>query len=1026
MDERSIWLLTEREKELECMYAIDDVLEDKQLSLPDVMNKIVQILPSGFSNPAACRIQIKLSDICFALPDFKETSYLYKTPILMDEKTVGSLQAGYLVEKGREISALLPTEIKIMTAVSSRISQLALNYQREITLILDMLQQVNPNILSNICQKLQVHVNDLEEQTPISLVPTYGEMNTPIPKTEIPDVLEFGHKLVSKAAVFLSSAKIRLLINEWIKEERLSSLVKTIGMRESQVSEILDAVQNYRKQVVPSDNYSPMEKWVLSELAHRFLTTDEKLIDRILDNLSIEDFEPLLMRVVGSSKTTGGIGGKGAGLFIAEHILKQAAKTDPILSDIKTPRTWYIAADQMDEFLKYNHMEEMNAYKYYSISYIRMTYDDNVSKIKNAQLPPHILQMFRILLDELDKTPIIVRSSSLLEDRSQSAFSGKYKSLYLSNQGTKQERLDALIDAVLEVYSSQYNPDSFQYREHRNLLHFSEKMGILIQEVVGTKVGPYYMPLFAGVAFSENPLCWSTRIKREDGLVRMVMGLGTRAVDRVNNDYPLLFSPKNPGFKINQIPEDIKHYSPKYIDLMNLETKAFETVETDEFLKTWGNEVPQLHRLVSVYHDNYIQKKNFMELSPKKDDMVVTFDGVLYDTDFATQITHMFNVLKEKMGVDVDLEFAYDGQNLILLQCRTLNKDFHNEAATIPKHILNADTLFTANRFVANGKFDNIRYIVYVDGDEYNRLENKSDLLAVGEAVGKLNMCLPHRKYILIGPGRWGSRGDIQLGVRVTYADICNTAILIEVAKKKQSYIPEVSFGTHFFQDLVESNISYIPLYPDQEDMIFKEHFFKNRPNHLSALLPQYESLSNVLHVIDLADCHIKKSLSVYMNADLNKAVAFLTKPTTKEDNQNIAYATPDKLDWKESGNDKYWRWRKYMADQIAKSLDFEAYNVKGIYLFGSTDEETAGIGSDIDLLIHFAGNSEQKRALSDWLNGWSLALAKINYLRTGSDSKHGLLDIHFVTDKDIENQDSFAVKLHSVINPATPLRVDK
>lgn len=456
-------------------------------------------------------------------------------------------------------------------------------------------------------------------------------------------------------------------------------------------------------------------------------------------------------------------------------------------------------------------MEELNAYKYNSISYIRMTYDDIVSKIKNLRLTPHIMQTLTILLDDLEQVPIIVRSSSLLEDRSQSAFSGKYKSLYLSNQGTKKERLDALADAILEVYSSQYNPDSFQYREKRHLLHVSEKMGVLIQEVVGTKIGPYYMPLFAGVAFSENAISWSPRIRRESGLVRMVMGLGTRAVDRVNNDYSLLFSPENPGFKINQNPNDVLHYSQKYIDVMNLESSAFETVEVEHLLKTWGHEIPKLSKLVSVYHDEYMQKKNFIDLSPKKDKMVITFDGILMDTDFPKKLSRILTVLKEKMGIQVDIEFAYDGSDLILLQCRTLNQGFYKEAATIPEDISDSDILFTANRYVSNGKIENLRYIVYVDGDAYSNLASKSEMLSVGEAVGKLNMHLPLKKYLLMGPGRWGSRGDIQLGVRVTYADICNTAMLIEVAKKKQSYVPEVSFGTHFFQDLVESNIAYLP-----------------------------------------------------------------------------------------------------------------------------------------------------------------------------------------------------------------------
>ncbi len=707
-------------------------------------------------------------------------------------------------------------------------------------------------------------------------------------------------------------------------------------------------------------------------------------------------------------------------------MLQQAAKTDPLLADIKTPRTWYLTADQFNEFLEYNHMEEMHAYKYHSSAYVRMTYDDIVSKIKHAKLPPRLVKVLEGVLDDLAQTPIIVRSSSLLEDRSQSAFSGKYKSLYLSNQGTRQERLSALADAILEVYSSQYNPDSFQYREQRRLLHFSEKMGILIQEVVGTRIGPYYMPLFAGVAFSENPLCWSPRITRNGGLVRMVMGLGTRAVDRVNNDYPLLFSPQNPGFQINQSPQDILHYSPKFIDLMNLDSGCFETVEAAPFLKEWGAKIPGLHKLVSVYHPEYIQKKNVMELSPQKDPMVITFDGILYDTDFAKKISHMFAVLKEAMGVEVDLEFAHDGKHLVLLQCRSLNKGLQTRAAPIPKNIPRRDILFTANRFVPNGRIENIRYLVYVDGDEYRRLPSKSQLLAVGEAVGQLNMRLPRRRFILMGPGRWGSRGDIQLGVRVTYADICNTVLLIEIAKQQQSYLPELSFGTHFFQDLVESGISYLPLYPGQDEAVLKDRLLKSLPNVLGELLPQYQALSDVLHVVDLAKWEGGKALSVYMNAALNQAVAFFTEQDLNQESTPATELSTEGLEWEEKGDDRYWRWRKYMANQIAMEMDFAAFGVKGVYLFGSTDEETAGMGSDIDLLIHVVGDEAQRAALTQWLEGWSLALAKTNYLRTGCTTDGGLLDVHLVSEEDIRRRDSFALKIHSVMDPATPLRVEE
>lgn len=1028
MDKKSIWMLTEREKELECIYAVDDVLQDKQLSLPTAMNQVVHILPSGFSDPLSCRVKIVLFDVHFSPPDFDLAAHFFEAPILMDEKTVGSIEVGYLVAEDETPPVLLTTEVKIVKAIAARISQLALNSQREINLILDMLQKVDPVILANVCRQLQVYISSMEGHAPKSLqaAPTHGEVNTPLPKRKVPDSLAYGQQLVSKAAAFLSSAEIYELINRWIQEERLFSLVKTVGSREAEVSEVLDAVEKYTRQVTSSGNTSPTEKWLVAELAHRFLTTDERLIDRVIDHLSIEDFEPLLARIIGASKTDGGIGGKGAGLFIAEQILKHEAETDPLLADIKTPGTWYLAADQIDVFLRYNQMEEMYAYKYNSISYFRMTYDDVVAKIKNGRFPSHMMQMLVMILQDLQDVPIIVRSSSLLEDRSNSAFSGKYKSLYLSNKGTKEERLNALVDAILEVYSSQYNPDSFQYREQRHLLHFSEKMGILIQEVVGTKIGPYYMPLFAGVAFSENPLCWSPRITREGGLVRMVMGLGTRAVDRVNNDYPLLFSPQNPGFRINQNPKDVLHYSPRFIDLMNLESGCFETVEVEPFLKEWGDQIPQLHKLVSAYNDDFMQKKNAIELSPKKDHMVVTFEGILMDTDFAKKINRIFAVLKEKMGIQVDLEFAYDGKNLVLLQCRSLNKGIRSEAAPIPRHIPKRDILFTANRFISNGRIEHIRYIVYVDGEAYRQLTNRDQLLAVGEAVGKLNVRLPSRKFILMGPGRWGSRGDIQLGVRVTYADICNTALLIEIAKKQQTYVPELSFGTHFFQDLVESNIAYIPLYPDQEDTVFKEHFLKSQTNQLTRFLPQYEDLSEVLYVIDLAACRTEETLSVYMNAQLNQAVAFFAKNNTKEEEGGSQNLEPGDLDWSEPGEDQHWRWRNYMAGQIAKEMDFKEFGVKGVYLFGSTDEETAGIGSDIDLLIHVTGSDLQRAALSEWLNGWSLALAKINYLRTGFSSEGGLLDVHLVTDEDIAIKDSYALKIHSVLQPATPLRVDE
>ena len=213
-------------------------------------------------------------------------------------------------------------------------------------------------------------------------------------------------------------------------------------------------------------------------------------------------------------------------------------------------------------FVEYNQLEDVYNRKYLEIEQIRREYPHIVQVFKNSSFAPEIMKGLSLALDDLEGRPLIVRSSSLLEDRMGAAFSGKYKSLFLANVGTKGERLNALMDAIAEVYASLFGADPIEYRAERNLLDLHEEMGIMIQEVVGSRVGPYFLPSFAGVAFSNNEFRWSPRIKREDGLVRMVPGLGTRAVDRVGDDYPILVAPGQPGLRVNVTQEEIAPLRP--------------------------------------------------------------------------------------------------------------------------------------------------------------------------------------------------------------------------------------------------------------------------------------------------------------------------------------------------------------------------------------------------------------------------------------------------------------------------------
>jgi hypothetical protein len=391
---------------------------------------------------------------------------------------------------------------------------------------------------------------------------------------------------------------------------------------------------------------------------------------------------------------------------------------------------------------------------------------------------------------------------------------------------------------------------------------------------------------------------------------------------------------------------------------------------------------------------------------------VVTFERLSRQNIMPKKISSILKVLQEALGTPVEIEFASQGDTFFLLQCRPQSRTRREAPVAIPRNVPDRDILFTAHRYVSTGCTPDISHIVYVDPEGYSRLQSKEEMLAVGRAVGRLNQVLPKRGFILMGPGRWGSRGDVKLGVRVTYADINNTAMLIEIARQKGNYVPDLSFGTHFFQDLVESSIYYLPLYPDDDGVQFNESFLADSPNLLTELIPEHAELSKTVRVIEVDDVVPGKVVRVLMNGDEEEAIGLLADGST-----SLGVAAPSS-DYTFRRSDDHWRWRLQMAERIAGALDAEKFAVQGFYVFGSTKNASAGPASDIDLLIHINGSDAQRCALEMWLQGWSLCLAEMNFLRTGYRSD-GLLDVHFITDEDIAQNDSFAAKIGAVTDAA-------
>ncbi|MCJ7717531.1 MAG: nucleotidyltransferase domain-containing protein, partial [Anaerolineales bacterium] len=252
----------------------------------------------------------------------------------------------------------------------------------------------------------------------------------------------------------------------------------------------------------------------------------------------------------------------------------------------------------------------------------------------------------------------------------------------------------------------------------------------------------------------------------------------------------------------------------------------------------------------------------------------------------------------------------------------------------------------------------------------------------------------------------------------VTYSDINNTAALIEVAQKRGDYTPDLSFGTHFFQDLVESSIRYIPLYPDNFGIIFNLDYLMESKNTIKGILPDFAYLEDVIRVIDVKNSSGGQVLQVLMNADKNKAIALIAEESDISDSKSEIISISQTAD-----HDEHWRWRLKSAETIAEKIDTDRFGVKGVYLIGSTKNATAGPKSDIDLLIHFDGSESQKKDLLIWLEGWSLSLSQTNFERTGYKTK-SMLNSIFITDEDIKKRTSYALKIGAVTDAAMPLSV--
>lgn len=757
---------------------------------------------------------------------------------------------------------------------------------------LDDLRRRRPELVERVCRKLLV---DLQRQGLLDLdsldtelgmavrlggLRKHADPNRPQPKLPTDSHQALYNLALKHAERDLPAEEISATILLVEKRQLAYECSRLAEDPETPLSDLRDKIHEFLN-FAPGEAVVPHEDVIgtRAALIRRLLSDQLDFVSVAKQFVRVRDFAEVLDHMVPTDSNQGRLGGKAAGLLLARSILGRAAATGRFQAEFRVPRSFYVPSSGTLDFIEYNGLEEIINVKYKPIDEVREGFPLVQRLFKGGTFPPTLHAGLRQVLERVGEVPLVARSSSLLEDRIGHAFSGKYKSLFIVNRGPIERRLVELEDAIAEVYASVFHPDPIEYRRERGLLDFQEEMGILIQEVVGHTAGDLFLPIFAGVALSRCEMRWSSRIRRTDGMARLVVGLGTRAVDRTGSDYPVLVALEQPTLKAVQQPDEVYRYSQHEVDAIDLTEGQFSSLPLTSLIERSQRQLPRMNQVFSLYRDNQILPLIGVMAQLEPDELVVTFEPLLR-TAFPRELKSMLDLLEEGLGEPVDLEFAHDGTSLFLLQCRALSLSRSAQRVTVPADIPAEDLVFTASRHIQMGEVHNLEYVVLVDPRDYEKLPTREAMLRVARAVGTINRALPQRRFILIGPGRWGSRGDIRLGVPVTYADICCTAMLVEVARQKGSYLPDVSFGTHFFNDLVESGIGYLPLYPDEPGVVWNEEFLRGSPSVLDRVAPGYDDMAGAVRVIHVPEVSGGRLLHILMDGDSERAAAFLAPAT--------------------------------------------------------------------------------------------------------------------------------------------------
>lgn len=597
----------------------------------------------------------------------------------------------------------------------------------------------------------------------------------------------------------------------------------------------------------------------IEELTQRLLrmviARDGKMLDLAKEYICLKDLVNIRRRMIG----TGLIGGKSVGLILAQAILR---RKNSKLQEILAPHdSFFIGADVFYTYLVQNGLWWIKQKQKNPDSFLEAIELTRYQLLK-GHFPDYIISQFANLLDYFGQSPIIIRSSSLLEDDFDNSFAGKAESIILANQGSHNDRMINFISAVQRVYASNMSEDVLKYRASRGLLDRDEQMAILVQRIYGISHDRIFFPHLAGVGLSFNPYAWSDRIDPHAGVLRLVFGLGTRAVGNNGEEHIRLVALNEPELQLQNNAE--MRYQQK-ADVLNLDSGQIYPLIFSEV----AQKCPKLPLEIIASKDERLERlaresklKNIFTYS-------LTFSKLLKDTCFVNHMRSILKTLEKSYNNPVDIEFAVnileDGSYKInLIQCRPIQVKKSLTAKVLKEIPSSKCILKSSGPVIGRRREFKIDRIIYVIPEAYSSLPER-DRYAIARYIGEIVKDDETQCTMLIGPGRWGTTSP-ELGIPISFPEIKSVDVICEIAAMHEYLIPDLSLGSHFFNELIETDILYFAIQPNIENHFADYDFLNNTAISSEQTSTDAEKWKNIVRVI-------------YSNKEKNMTYHFVATP---------------------------------------------------------------------------------------------------------------------------------------------------